>query len=266
VHFTTANMRTYTSSRYGETFARDGDKWAVAEALVALIEDAQHSIRIAHGHLRARPVVEALLAKHESDPGVDIQVYLDGQEYTSAWYYGVQEDDYDDCIADTEDAGDVSDCDEQGLYFGYPLTEAGITLRYKYYAYRWDYHYAEQMHHKYLIVDDEILATGSYNLSPNSEFDSIENVIVLSADRYPALLADYIANFDALWETGRDGSYDAMLTELSEGTDEIDLVFESMALSWSEVEVLKDAIQAACPDVDTDAYRDDPEDYQTCPR
>ena len=264
--FTSANMRTYTSSRYGETFARNSDDWEVADTLADLIEGATTSIRIAHGHLRARPVVEALLAKRIADPDVEIQVYVDGQEYTSEWYYSEQADEHDDCIAASEDDGDVADCNEQGLYFGYAVSEADIDLRYKYYAYRWDYTYAEQMHHKYMLIDDDTLVSGSYNLSANAEFDTIENIAILSADRYPALVADYVANFASLWQIGQDGEYDDMLTELSEGEDDIELVFEPMALTWSEVEALKDAIQDACPDVDSDEYREDPGDHQSCPR
>ena len=265
-HFTSANMRTYTSSRYGETFAIDGNEWEIAEVLVAAIEGAESSIRMAHGHLRARPVAEALLAKRQSSPDIEIEVYLDGQEYTSAWYYGEEEDEYDDCVAAAEDDGDLADCAEQGLYFGYPLAEAGIDVRFKYYAYRWYYTYAEQMHHKYVIIDDTTVLTGSYNLSPNSEFDSMENLIVLTADRYPALVADFIENFEALWDTRRDGTYEALLSEVTDGEDDISLVFDPMALTWAEVQALKSAIAEACPDVYSDAYRDDPDDYQTCPR
>ena len=94
----------------------------------------------------------------------------------------------------------------------------------------------------------------------------MENVLVLTADRYPALVEDYVDNFAELWETGRDGSYDAMLTELSEGEGDVEIVFDAMALTWSEIDALKDAIQAACPDVDSDEYRESPEDHESCPR
>lgn len=256
--FTSANMRTYTSSRYGETFARDGDEWSVAEELAALIRGADTSVWVASGHMRARPVYEALIDVADD---VDVRVYLDGQEYTSAWYYGTQLDKYDDCIASGDD-----DCGEQGLHFGYGLHDAGIPIRYKYYAYRWDYRYAKQMHHKYLLIDGDTLVTGSYNLSPNAEFDTLENITILSAARYPAVVADYATNFETLWDTNRDGTLDTLHDEITDGTDNIPLVFDAMALTWDEVDGLKDAIRDACAAVDSEDYRDDPHNHTTCPR
>ena len=70
-------------------------------------------------------------------------------------------------------------CSELGNHFGTLLVKAGVPVRYKTYAYRWDYSYAPQMHDKYLIVDGETVATGSYNYSFTAEYDTFENVIVL---------------------------------------------------------------------------------------
>lgn len=42
--------------------------------------DADESIWVGSGHLRSRPVAEALIAKRAADPMIDIRVYLDGQE------------------------------------------------------------------------------------------------------------------------------------------------------------------------------------------
>lgn len=256
--FTSANMRTYISSRYGPTFARDGSEWAVAEAIADMIRGAETSIWIASGHMRARPVYEALLEVGED---VDLRVYLDGQEYTSAWYYGTQVEAYEDCL----EAGETG-CEDKGLHFGTGLHEAGVNIRYKYYAYRWDYRYAEQMHHKYIVIDGETLVTGSYNLSPNAEFDTMENVTILSASDYPSVVKDFEDNFLALWDTRRDGTYDSLVAELEDGEDDIPLVFPAMALNWDQIASLKDAIQAACPDVSSDDYREDPENHRTCPR
>ena len=39
-----------------------------------------------------------------------------------------------------------------------------------------------------------------------------------------------------------------------------------MSLSWSQVDALKDAVKAACPDVNADEYRAEPWNHQTCNR
>ena len=266
--FTTANFRTYVSATYGPTFARDTDEWTVAQELVDLIWSAESSIKIASGHFRARPIAEAVIAKAAADPHVDIQVYLDGQEYTSAWYYGEEQDDYDDCMAAAIDAGDIADCVEIGQHFGRALFEAGVPLKFKYYSYRWDYTYADQMHHKYLVIDDDTVATGSYNFSANAEFATVENVAIYTAERYPALVSQFVGNFDSMWATGdSEGLYDSLLNDIDNGTDAtFPIVFAPMALEYAQVESLKDAISANCPDINSDDFRENPGAHRTCSR
>ena len=74
-------------------------------------------------------------------------------------------------------------CLDNDFLFGYQVGDAGIDVRYKYYAYRWDYTYAPQMHHKFMAVDGTTLYSGSYNLSDNAEHDTFENMMVLEGAR-----------------------------------------------------------------------------------
>ncbi|TNE86915.1 MAG: hypothetical protein EP330_20110 [Deltaproteobacteria bacterium] len=263
-YFTSDNMRTYFSSRYGETWSKDEGR-VVADKLVELIDGAEHSVRLAHGHMRFRPVVAALLAA--KDRGVDVRVYLDGQEYTSHWTWDDQLADYNDCLAAAVDADDVQDCNDEGMHFGTLLAESGVNLRYKYYAYRWDYSYADQMHHKYVIVDEDTVATGSYNLSPNAEWDTMENIAVFRAETYPELVQSYVDNFDAIFDTERaNGTYAEFLDEVRTGTGDFPIVFTPMALSWDEVYTLKSAILDACPDVNSAEYRENAGSHRWCNR
>jgi phosphatidylserine/phosphatidylglycerophosphate/cardiolipin synthase-like enzyme len=264
--FTSANFRTYYSSRYGNTFGMLRGRSEVSSRLVELIEEATDSIWIASGHLRSRPISEALLQKWQDNPDMDIRVYLDGQEYISEWYHGVQEDDLVDCL---EEAGDSEaqrdDCLKSGFYFSYELQRAGMPLRFKYYSYRWHYTYAVQMHHKYLIFDGDTVATGSYNLSDNAEHNTMENLKVLHASRYPNLVDAYRDNFTTIWETGRaDGVYDHLTDQIDAATSQIPIVFDSMALTWQEVTDLKELIRQTCPAINGDDYRDDPENHEYC--
>ena len=51
--------------------------------------------------------------------------------------------------------------------------------------------------------------TGSYNLSANAEFETLENVVVLRGATYAGVVQRFVDNFDALWETGRaEGLYE----------------------------------------------------------
>ncbi|MBN2493359.1 MAG: hypothetical protein JXR96_02110 [Deltaproteobacteria bacterium] len=267
--YTSANFDTYVSSRYGPTFSVVKGRNAVSDRLVGLIRGASRSIHIASGHLRSHPVFEALLAKRAEDPGLDIRIYLDNQEYISEWYASQQDQELAECIfsaagnADSEQA-----CYETGLYFSYAAHEAGIPLRFKTYCYRWHYSYAEQMHHKYLVIDGQVLAAGSYNLSDNAEHNTIENMVIYDAARYPDLVAAFEDNFERLWVTGEaEGLYQALMTEITQGTgSSFPIVFAPMALSHDQVTALKDAIRDHCPEINSTDFRAYPERHWTCER
>lgn len=263
--FTSANFRVYESSRYGWTFAARSGESAVADRLVALIEDATTSIDIASGHMRSKAISDALLLKHATEPDVAIRVYLDGQEWISSWWQAHQLDELADCLATATTDLQRTRCEEVGRYFSKDLADAGIDVRFDYYAYRWNYRYAEQMHHKYVLIDGETVFSGSYNFSSNAEKDSFENAILWQADAYPDLVADFYTNFDSLWSTGA-GTYEGLLDEVVHGVDPVEMVWAPMSLSWSEVDVLKTAVRDACIDEDDDLHRDEPWNHQTCAR
>ncbi|MFT7622110.1 MAG: phosphatidylserine/phosphatidylglycerophosphate/cardiolipin synthase-like enzyme [Myxococcota bacterium] len=249
-----------------QTFSITSGLNTVSDALVAAIEGAEQSIWVASGHLRSRPVAEALLAKQLANPDMDIRVYLDGQEYISAWYHNKQIDKFDDClVAAGDSASKIGKCTDTGFYFGYALGETGIDVRYKYYAYRWHYAYSPQMHNKFLIIDQDTLWTGSYNLSDNAEHNTFENMAVLSGERFANVIAAYSARFETLWNTRRDGTLGELIDTVNTA-DSIPLVFDAMALDHAQVTQLKQAIRTNCPDVFSDEYRDEPTEHLECPR
>jgi len=265
--FTSANFKT-SVTRYGPTFSVIRGENEVSDVLVDLIQNARSSIRIASGHLRSRPVSEALMAKHAANPDLDIRVYLDGQEYISEWYQNEQDNDLEDCL---EAAGDSlarqQDCIDKGYYFCYVVHQAGIDLKFKYYAYRWDYTYAEQMHHKYFIIDGEIVAAGSYNLSDNAEHNTLENMVIYHRVTFPQMVDAFVDNFENLWITGdSEGYYDDLVDLILNSTSPIPIVFDPMALNWDQVTYLKDIIRDNCPEINSDPFRNDPASHQTCYR
>ena len=265
--FTSDNFRVYTSSRYGKTFSTVRGQNTVADHLVKLILGAKHSILIASGHMRSRPIAEALIQKHQQDPSVDIRVVLDDQEWISEGYHHTQEVDLNTCLDGATTDTQKADCLDRGFLFGYQLDHAGIPVRFKTYAYRWDYHYAMQMHDKYFVIDGQTLVTGSYNLSDNAEHNVMENELVFDGNTYPALLSAYTANFDKLWNRERDtGAYTQLMDQIENGSGAVPLVFKSMSLTWGQVDQLKRAIRAACPAVNSTDYRAHPNDHQVCPR
>jgi len=55
---------------------------------------------------------------------------------------------------------------------------------------------ASKMHHKFVLVDESIVLTGSYNWTNESEEDNYENLVVL---REPRVIEVYRAEFERLW-------------------------------------------------------------------
>lgn len=266
--FTSPNFKQTYSSRYGNTFTTLSGTNTVANRLVEMIEGAEKSIWIASGHLRSRPVSIALMKKVEENPELDVRILLDGQEFIAESTHEIQLRNLDSCIADA--AGNTSKenkCFDRGFYFSYSMVEAGIPVKFKYYSYRWHYSYAVQMHHKYFIVDGETVATGSYNLSDNAEHNTFENVVFFEGAQYPELVESFVENFNKLWVLGdEEALYTELMDEVENGTGRVPIVFDSMALSWEQVNDLKRAIVANCSDVNSSSFRSRPERHHSCTR
>ena len=264
--FTSDNFRTYVSSRWGPTFGIKRGVSTVSKRIVGLIEEADESIWVASGHLRSRPISEALLKKHRNNPEMDIRIYLDNQEHISAGYHYYQKQQLEECLQEAGDSqAQRADCLNKGFYFSYQLHDAGIPVRFKTYAYRWHYTYAKQMHHKYLIFDGDTLVSGSYNLSDNAEHNTLENVIVYRDSQYRRLIDRFEQNFTEIWKTGQsENRYDSLKQTLREATDEIPIVFEPMALTYRQVVDLEELIEQTCPAVTSEDYDEDPENHETC--
>lgn len=266
--FTSSNFEPYVHSTYGPTFKVVAGQNTVSDYLVSLIHSAKSSIDIASGHLRSRPIAEALLEVHALKPQVAIRVLLDGQEYTSESRQESQEEKLAGCL---EEAGDsvskAQKCMDVGYYFARELHDAGIPLRFKWYAYKWHYKYAEQMHHKHFIVDGAIVVAGSYNLSDNAEHNTFENMVRLHGALYPELVNDFEANFETLWVQGEsDERYEDYLDDVVHGQDDFPIVVAPMAIDTDQVQALKAAIYDQCPMVSKEVFHKEPWEYTVCER
>jgi phosphatidylserine/phosphatidylglycerophosphate/cardiolipin synthase-like enzyme len=58
-----------------------------------------------------------------------------------------------------------------------------------------------KMHHKFVLLDELTVVTGSYNWTFASEEQNYENLLIL---RDPRIVATYREEFDVLWETADD--------------------------------------------------------------
>ena len=250
----------------GTTWTTDKNSLKVADQWVAAIRGATTSIHIGSGHMRLRPVAEALVAKKAATPSIDIKVYLDQQEFMSAAGDAAQKAEVEDCLAMATTPAQQRDCSYNDFLFSKALFDAHIDVRFKSYAYRWDFTYAPQMHSKYMVIDGKELISGSYNLSMNSEHSTFENALHLSGPQFKPLLEKFEANFSTMWETNRaGGTLDALRNEISTSAS-IPLVFPSISLTWPEFDALRTLVRANCALADSTDYRANPGAHKVCPR
>ena len=249
----------------GSTTFRKTTRTTMSDALVSSIEGADTSILIASGHLRSYPIAQALIAKRAASPDVDIRVYLDGQEFVSTTFDQTQNDKLDACLAAATTETQTRNCLEVGHLYGKTVGDAGVDVAYKFYAFRWAYPYAKQMHNKLILIDGDEAWLGSYNLSNNAESNTFENMVHLSGATFADTIAAYNAQFETMWTTGAT-LYAPLLSEISSATD-VPIVFDSMALSWGQVNAIRGAIMGACgyTTLYSDEYRENPEFHYTCP-
>lgn len=133
----------------------------VINTLIDYINNAERSILIAAFEFNLTEVAEALIAAHER--GVEVRWVTDDEHGIDA-----DEDEGHGQFAMLEDAGiEVIDDGRSAL-----------------------------MHNKFIIFDDELLWTGSTNLSQNDNFRNNNNVIVIAS---PEMAAIYTREFEEMW-------------------------------------------------------------------
>ncbi len=260
--FTSANFIAGGSD--GTTWRADRSKLALTNAWIAAIDRAQTSIHVATTHMRLRPFVEALLAKKAANPNLDIKVYLDQQEYISPTGDGDQRNELDQCLVSATTELQDLDCRYNDFLFSKMLVDAGITVRFKSYAYRWNASYASQMHSKYMVVDGKELLTGSFNASMNSEQDTFESGLHVFGAAFAPFVSKYDQNFATIWDTGR-GQLAGLRAQIASAST-FPLVFPSMALTYQEFGDLRALIRANCSAADSPDFRTNSGAHRTCTR
>lgn len=129
----------------------------VLERLVELVDSAEHSVVFMAFSFTSDPLADALLARAEA--GVTVAGVFDRSQAGS----------------------------NTGGEFEF-LQSAGLDVRLD--------NNPEDMHHKVLIIDEQIVVAGSYNFSNNAETRNDENVLVIYD---PWLAAQYLAEFERIF-------------------------------------------------------------------
>lgn len=232
-----------TEERYG----------AVEKKLIQIIDNANSSVLVATGHLRSWNLYKAL--RRAAIRGVKVELLLDGQEYVSTQKEKYLVEKVKECKKEESD----SYCRSRGLYYSRKAMKAGVNVYIKYYSFIWNFIISPQMHHKYMIVDDETLYTGSYNWSANAEFNSFENIMVI---KEYSVISDFKDNFYKMMKYG-EGEFEALKEKLKNVNDKFPIQFDPITLNMKKVDELYKIACSKCPEVfcKSDKPIDDFEDH-----
>lgn len=156
-------------------------------ALIEAIESAQTSIKIATAHFRRKDIHDAIVKA--MNRGIKVTMILDAQEFNSRAEL-------------PPPVNNTTSLDEN-------LSKLGAVVKYKFYSRYWRHPTAKQMHAKYLIVDDALVLTGSFNWSENAELKTLENLLLLKGEQTPS----YLQNFNKILNY-REGELSDLVKEI----------------------------------------------------
>jgi phosphatidylserine/phosphatidylglycerophosphate/cardiolipin synthase-like enzyme len=241
-------------------------------AIEEAIAGANKTIKVATGHFMLMTIAKEILKAKKKNPKLDIKIVVDGKGFISAAVSKSMVKKYDNCVRrlkpkmslaikaitrlqgksakglnreELEEEVVSQKCGMMGsIHVSRYLAEEGIDLRYKYYRYNWDYAGSPQMHHKYVIVDDEVIS-GSYNWSANAEWNTFENLIHFKSPEFKKVVDDFKGNFKRLWMMHR-GDLKKHKGRLQRD-NLIQVTFQPMALSFKEIDTLFKILRKRIP-------------------
>lgn len=166
----------FTSANHGNSGST-----VAADKIIEVMGKAKTKIHIALAHLNSKRITKALIDIHkarntneDTSDDLDIKVMLDLGQY-----------------------GDRKSRSKD-------LEAAGIDVRYKTYSLAFFHPHSQLMHHKFMIVDDTDLVTGSYNWSDTAELKNYENILHYYKRNVKKVIAAFRGEFDKLWDLERD--------------------------------------------------------------
>lgn len=217
----------------------------VDRVLVQEIDEAKESIWVAASFFRSKPLYAALVRAIER--GLDVRVTLDGSEHLSGSALSRQNREIRSCLSDLSDNESEFECYKTGNLFSRPIHNAGAKVSLKVYSIRWHFSFAQQMHHKYMIIDSSRVFSGSYNWSYNAEYGTAENVAIYDN---PGLVEQFIENFEKISSYGHQEQFFGQLMQTyRDAQRSIPIVFDPMSLGVRQVDALRSKAVRTCPNL-----------------
>lgn len=187
------------------------DAWALAEGAARRGEEA--SIDVAIFAFTTQELADELLRLGRDNPTLRIRLMADlsqvsqSQRHMSPYIEYAAVGNYSEACK-VFASRDRRDCRArlETILEGVQLDN--VEVSYKYYdAYVYgpggrimlEHRLSKLMHHKFTVVNGKHLVTGSYNFSPTARRSNYENLMVFSGSNERDMVADYAAEFSAMW-------------------------------------------------------------------
>ena len=232
-HFNTDNLKV-SKGRLVKDSKAEG--WTLTRQIVEAIDNAESHLEIATTRIRLRPIFDAI--QRAAARGVKTEILLTMGEYEYRSTRKKME------LKECSDLYEKSCSTSQnfGVYLNrkdFPGHE-NVQVRIKWFNIHKSAFLAKQMHSKYMIVDDNVVFTGSFNWSYSAEYQHIENLVELDREFHPTVVDNFQKDFQFMWNQNR-GQFKPFIESLEQAiTDdkEKDCSFEPMALSETEIDYL----------------------------
>jgi len=225
-------------------FKRSKDvQFVLTKTVVDAIDSAKTKVEIATTRLKLRPIYEAIL--RAAKRGVKVDIVVSMGEYRQYFFRRRMK---------MRDCSDIylSKC-SSGQNFAVFLSDRkyegkkNVKVRVKYTDLREAEYLRKQMHSKYVIVDESVVLTGSFNYSYSSEYNHFENIVSISGHDYPGVIDSFLEDHNRLWKLNRK-SYKSIKSKVRSGT-QLNCNLESMTLSFYEVDMIYRAARRANKDI-----------------
>lgn len=213
--------------------------YILTHQIVQGINQAKDTIDIATTRIKLFPVYKALLKA--ADRGVKINIVVTMAQYTS-WYKrnrGSLKNCKDDYQAHCSVGVKYSSLLEKNS-----LKQSNIQVRVKYFDLRPLESIKNQMHHKYMIIDNQHVLTGSFNWSFSSEFQHIENLLSIQKTDYPYIVKQFQKDFQTLW-VPYNKDFNAFYFKLKENLKykkKFNCHFKPLILSFSQIDKMRQLV------------------------
>ncbi len=189
--------------------AKDESHIQLTEQIVRLFDGARTSVDAATTRIRLEPVLDAVVRAGER--GVKVRILL-------------SQDDYRDLYKRSR----------------WLFNKKNVQLRVKFYNLDAGNYMTYQMHNKFMIVDAETIASGSFNWSKSGENNHIENVVEMRGAYARQVVGQFQDKFESLWNLSRTelAAFEESLTLTRSQGGVPKCAFRPIALEYGEIKKL----------------------------